>query len=620
VTGNPLRLPEIKLPQGSDAVESWVAVRLEDPELCGRYVARVIRGVKIGPSPDWLRQRLEKVGVRSISNVVDVTNYVMLEIGEPLHAFDYHLLGKNGGGRPTIVVRRAREGEKFTTLDGQERTLNRDNLLIADETRAIALAGVMGGQNTEINQNTADVLIESAWFKPQNIRSTSKRLELRTESSYRFERGADIGIADWASRRAAQLILETAGGELLRGVVDAYAAPPAPKEVTVRHRKTTQLLGIEIPAAQAAQHLQRLGLDLVEESAEICRVRIPTFRVDLKREVDLIEEIGRLHGVEKIPSTPPRGAVGSNEFDSVHDEHAEARRFLIGLGLSEAQGQTLISSPAARLVTDAAVALQNPLSSDMNMLRPSLIPGLLDTLRHNLNRKNNDVAVFEIGRVFRLENGAPREQRNVAIALTGLRQGGFWSGAERDATFDVFDLKGVLEEFLEQFGVRGVNYLRRNEAVSPFIESAVIQLGGKLTLGEIGQLSPLWARRYDLRDRVLLAELNLDMLVARRKTEKSFKPLPAFPEVRRDVAMILPESMTHETVLNAIRKLKPANLERVELFDVFHGRNIPSGQKSMAYAFTYRHPERTLTDAEVNAAHEKIMEQFRKELSATIRD
>jgi len=325
-----------------------------------------------------------------------------------------------------------------------------------------------------------------------------------------------------------------------------------------------------------------------------------------------------LHGVDRIPSTPPRGAIGVNEFDSIHDEHADARRLLMALGLTEAQGQTLISSESAKLINATTVALQNPLSSDMNVLRPSLIPGLLDTLRHNLNRKNNDVAVFEIGRVFRLENGAVREQRNLGLALTGLRQAGSWSGGE--ATFDIFDLKGMLEEFLEQFGVRGVNYVRRTEALLPFVESAIVQLGGKLTLGEIGQLSPLIARRYDLRDRALFAELNLDLLVSRRNTDKSFKPLPAFPEVRRDVAMIVPESTTHETVLNAVKKLKPANLERVDLFDVFHGQNIPPGQKSMAYAFTYRHPERTLTDAEVGAAHQQVLEQFRKELNATIRD
>jgi phenylalanyl-tRNA synthetase beta chain len=588
--------------------------------LCGRYAARVVRGVKVGPSPDWLRQTLEKVGIRSISNVVDVTNYVMLEIGQPLHAFDYHLLGKGASGTPTIVVRRAAEGEKFTTLDGQQRTLTKDNLLIADETKAIALAGVMGGQNTEINDQTVDVLIESAWFKPQNIRATSKRLELRTESSYRFERGADIGICDWASRRAAQLILETAGGELLSGVVDAYPEPPAPKEITLRHAKTAALLGVEIPGAESARHLRSLGLEVSADNSSECTVRVPTFRVDLKQEVDLIEEIARLHGVDRIPATPPRGAIGSHAFDTVHDVYADARRLLNGLGLSEAQGQTLISGESAKLITNEFVALQNPLSSDMNVLRPSLIPGLLDTLRHNLSRKNNEVAVFEIGRVFRSENAITREQRNVAIALTGLRQQGFWSGEDRDATCDIFDLKGVLEEFLEQFGLRAVTCARRNETISPYIECATVQLGGKLTLGEMGQLSPLLAKKYDLRDRVLLAELNLDLLLARRNTGKTFKSLPAFPSVRRDVAMILPESTTHESVLNAVRKLKPANLERVDLFDVFHGKNIPAGQKSMAYAFTYRHAERTLTDAEVNAAHEKIVEQFRKELQATIRD
>lgn len=620
LTGNPLKIPEIKLTEGREPVTKWVAVRIGDAELCGRYTARVVHGVKIGPSPDWLRQTLEKVGVRTISNVVDVTNYVMLEIGQPLHAFDYHLLGKSGVGTPTIVVRRAAEGEKFTTLDGQERTLTNDNLLIADETKAIALAGVMGGANTEINISTVDVLIESAWFKPQNIRATSKRLELRTESSYRFERGADIAIGDWASRRAAQLILQTAGGELLSGAVDAYPAPPAANEITLRHAKATQLLGIEIPAAQSAQHLRRLGLEISKEGHDSCTVRVPTFRVDLKREVDLIEEVARLHGIDKIPATPPRGAIGANEFDSVHDEHAEARRLLMSLGLSEAQGQTLISRDAAKLVTSATINLQNPLSSDMDVLRPSLVPGLLDTLRHNLSRKNTDIALFEVGRVFQNENDKINERRNVAVALTGLRQAGFWTRADRDATFDIFDLKGILEEFLEQFGVRGVNYARQAESAPPLIESATVQLGGKLTLGVMGQLSPIVAKRYDLRDPVLIAELNLDMLVARRNTEKSFKPLPAFPSVRRDVAVIGPESLTHEAVLNAVKKLKPANLERVELFDVFHGQNIPAGQKSMAYAFTYRHAERTLTDAEVNSAHEKIVEHFRNELQATIRD
>jgi phenylalanyl-tRNA synthetase beta chain len=340
--------------------------------------------------------------------------------------------------------------------------------------------------------------------------------------------------------------------------------------------------------------------------------------VDLKREVDLIEEVARLFGIENIPSTPPRGAIGSNAFDSIHDQLAEARRILTGLGLSEAQGQTLISGASAKL-TGEPVALQNPLSSDMDALRPSLIPGLLDALRHNLNRKNHDVALFEIGRVFAPNNGQVREERRVAIILTGQRQVPFWAGEDRAAKFDIYDLKGALEEFLEQFGLRGYTFARREQSTTLLLESGVIQLGKNL-LGEIGQLLPALARQYDLRDAVLIAELNLDLLLVRRNPARTLKSLPQFPTIRRDVAMLVPEATTHEAVLGAVKQVKPANLENVELFDIFRGQNVPAGQKSLAYAFTYRNAERTLTDTEVNSAHEKLVEAFKRTLSATLRE
>ena len=595
-------------------------MRVEDAELCPRYAARVVKGVKIGPSPDWLKQTLDKVGMLFISNVVDVTNFVMLESGQPLHAFDYHLISKGKDGKPTIVVRRAAEGEKFKTLDEQERTLTNQMLLIADETKAIALAGVMGGQNTEINPQTVDVLIESAYFKPQNIRATSKKLELRTESSYRFERGGDVEICDWASRRAAQLILETAGGQLAGGVVDAYPHPAVRKEITLRHHKVCDLLGVKISPTENVNYLRRLGLEVaVENAAEYCMVLAPTFRVDLKCEVDLIEEIARMYGVGNIRATAPRGAIGSNDFDVVHDELAEARRILSGLGLNEAQGQTLISNASAQFMGAGMLALQNPLSSDMDVLRPSLLPGLLDALRHNLARQNKDVALFETGRVFTQNNGQTVEERRVAIALTGSRNNLFWTGEDREAKFDIYDLKGLLEEFLEQFGVRSISYARRAESTGLFLESATVHLG-KLTIGELGQLQPALAKKHDLRDAVLLAELNLDLLLQWRKPERVFKPLPAFPVIRRDVAMLVPEATTHEAVLNTVKQAKPQNLESTELFDVFRGKNVPAGQKSMAYAFTYRSAEKTLTDAEVNAAHEKLVEQLKKTVQAVIRE
>lgn len=371
------------------------------------------------------------------------------------------------------------------------------------------------------------------------------------------------------------------------------------------------------------------------------RFAVPSWRVDLKREADLIEEIGRMYGVDRIPSTPPRGAIGVNHFDAVYDQIADARRILTGLGLSEAQGQTLIGGTEAKGATEnVPISLANPLSSDMDVLRPSLLPGLLNTLRHNISRRNEDVALFEIGRVFTFHRGAgaqeragkrpsdspekdghvPQEERRVAIALTGQRALNFWTGDNREAKFDIHDLKGLLEEFLEQFGLRGVTFSRRAESSAWFLESAAVALGSRLAFGQFGQLLPALAKKYDLREAVFLAELNLDQLLARRNASKSFKPLPQFPAIRRDVAMLVGEAVTHEAVLEVVRKTKPANLESVELFDVFRGKNVSAGQKSVAYAFTYRAADKTLTDAEVNAAHEKLVVQFKQSLQAMVRE
>lgn len=625
VTGNPLRMPEVNpatWPALPAAVAELVEVRLESPELCPRYTARVVRGVKIGPSPAWLRTALERVGLRSINNVVDVTNFVMLEIGQPLHAFDYNLVSKGAAGRPTIVVRRAAEGEVFTTLDGKEHRLGTSALLIADEQKGIALAGVMGGQNSEIQSGTTDVLIESAWFAPTNIRRTSKSLGLRTDASYRFERGADIGIADWASQRTVQLILETAGAAVAPGVVDAYPAPVELRQVTLRHAKVNELLGTRLSDAEIESMLASLGLKAsgTGGAAQPLIVRVPSYRVDLKRETDLIEEVARLFGVDKIPSTPPRGVTGSHPFDAVMDQFAGVRRLLAGLGLHEAQGQTLINDSAARWVDPSPVLLANPLSSDMNALRPSLLPGLIDSLRHNLARRSSDVALFEIGRVFRSVNGKTVEGWRVAIALTGARSPAFWAGADRDAKFDVWDLKGVVEELVEHFGMRGVVYTRRSAPTPLCIESAGVALGGKVPLGEFGQLQPALARKNDLRDAVLVAELDLDQLLARRNDGKSYKPLPEHPAIRRDVAMVVPETVTHDDVLSLVKRTKPANLEAIELFDVFRGKHVPAGQKSVAYAFTYRAPDRTLTDAEATASHGKLVEAFKQTLKAALRE
>jgi phenylalanyl-tRNA synthetase beta chain len=444
---------------------------------------------------------------------------------------------------------------------------------------------------------------------------------LRSDSSYRFDRGGDVGICDWASRRAAQLICDLANGQVLGHSIDNLPTQSAPKQITLHFAKSKDLLGIGISHAEQISSLTKLGLKIVEQTPGICTFELPSWRVDLKREVDLIEEVGRLYGIEKIPATPPRGALGANVFDSVYDQIAEARRILTGLGLNEAQGQTLLAKSEVRnQKSEEIIALANPLSSDMDVLRPSLLPGLVHSLRHNVARKNYDVALFEIGRVFISQNGIAKEERRVAIALTGQRMTNFWSGENREAKFDAYDLKGIAEEFFEQFGLRGIVFARRDESTPLFLESATISLGGKLPLGELGQLLPALAKKYDLRDAVFLAEFNLDLLLARRNPAKSLKLLPQFPSIRRDVAMLVPEATTHESVLQTVKQTKPANLENMELFDVFRGKNVPEGQKSLAYAFTYRAPEKTLTDAEVNAAHAKIVEAFKSQLHAAVRE
>jgi phenylalanyl-tRNA synthetase beta chain len=613
LTSNPLKRPEISLNTSDEKAGDLVAVEINDPDLCPRYNARVIRGVKIGPSPDWLRARLESVGIRPISNVVDVTNFVMMETGQPLHAFDLHLLAK-AEGKPTVVVRRAAGGEKFTTLDEAEHELTEDNLLIADLEKGIALAGVMGGMNTEINDTTQDVLLETAYFNPQNIRATSKATKLHTDASYRFERGADIGVTEWASQRAAQLIVETAGGALAEGAVDAFPQQPEPVEITLRHARTDALLGISIEPAKAVGYLEGLGLETTSSNDDSATFRIPTWRVDLKREVDLIEEVCRVHGVDKIPATLPMGCRSENEFDAVHDAIAETRHILTGLGLNEAQGQTLISDNAAQLVSTGAVALEYPLSSDMNALRPSLLPGLLDSLRNNLTRQTHDVALFEIGRVF--ASNQP-ERRTVALLLTGNRQAAFWQG--ENAKCDAMDLKGIVEELLETLGVFGVQFEQRSEATKFFLESAEVKMG-KNIIGQLGQLLPPLGKQYEARDAVYLAELDLGTLLQRRTTNKSFKSLPQFPVSERDVAMLVSEAVTHSDVLAVVKKAKPANLVGTQLFDVFRGKNVSDGQKSLAYSFTYRNAERTLTDKDVNAAHESLVTALKSALDATIRD
>ncbi|MBL9175833.1 MAG: phenylalanine--tRNA ligase subunit beta [Verrucomicrobiales bacterium] len=623
-TKKDLRIPDIQVAEAGVPVADAAEVRIEAPDLCPRYTARLVRGVKVGPSPDWLRSALEKVGLRSINNVVDVTNYVMLETGQPLHAFDVRRLAAGQDGRVSIIVRRPAAQEAFVTLDGVGRSLASDDLLIADGSKAIALAGVMGGENSGIADGTTEVLIESATFSPTQVRRTSKRLGLRTDASYRFERGADPGICEWASRRCAELIVRTAGGAVAPGVIDVQPTPWTPKVIPLRIHRAGEVLGVEVSREEQMGFLNRLGLEPVDSPVEtagaVVGFRIPSWRPDLKREVDLIEEIARLYGVDRIPATPPRGAKGAHPFDAVHDQMSEVRELLCALGLGEAKGQTLVKDAVAGKISDGVVALTHPLSAEMSVLRPSLLPGLLDILGHNATRRNTDVRLFEIGRVFRCERDLLHEGWRLAVVLTGARDPGFWSGADRGALCDFYDLKGIVEELLENLGLRGIHWSRVEASSDWWWESATVSLGGRLPLGKLGQIRPALAKQYGLRHAVLMAELDLDVLLARRQSARQFKPLPQYPASQRDVAIIVPEDVTHESVLAAVRKVQPAHLEAVELFDVFRGRHVPEGFKSLAYAFTYRAVDRTLKDEEVNAAQEALISAFKTALKATVRE
>ncbi|MBI5396420.1 MAG: phenylalanine--tRNA ligase subunit beta [Verrucomicrobia bacterium] len=618
LTGNPIKWPQVNFTEEETPVESLAKVRVEAPDLCPRYAARLVRGVKIGPSPDWLKTLLEKLGVRSINNVVDVTNLVLLEIGQPLHAFDYNLVAGH-----EIVVRRAQAGECIMTIDGKNRTLDEQMLVIADGQKPVALAGVMGGQHSEINDRTVDVLLESAYFFPPNIRRTSKRIGLSSESSYRFERGADIGIADWASRRAIALIQQLAGGKVARGVIDTLAKPVEKRRIACRYARVNHLLGVEVPPDASKRALAGLGLNIVSESADRAEFEVPTFRVDLQREVDLIEEIGRVHGLDKIPSVASHAMPATSQFDATFDQVRLVRQILNGLGFEEAINQTMTSPTAAALTPLAEgcslVKLQNPLNEDLSVLRPSLLPGLLQNLRVNVSRQTLDARLFEIGRVFASEKGVHEEQLSLGLAVTGAREPGAWEADARAAKLDYYDLKGAVESLLARLRIGPVEFLPVENSQGLFEQSAQVGIGGDL-FGVVGVLDAAVARQFDLRDPVLLAELDLADLLAKARGGGSYKPLPQFPAVQRDIAMIVDAAATHAQVMAAIASCRKNLVESVGVFDIFAGGTIPKGKKSVAYSLTYRAPDRTLTDAEVNRMHDEIKATLKKSLQCEIRE
>jgi phenylalanyl-tRNA synthetase beta chain len=605
LTGAPFRFPAVQVKEGEPDIAALASVEVEDRELCPRYTARLITGLTVAPSPPWLAQRLRAVGLRPINNLVDVTNYVLWELGHPLHAFDFERLAGH-----KVVVRRARPGERLRTLDGQDRPLSESMLLIADAERGVGIAGVMGGANTEVTPGTTRVLLESAYFNPVSIRRTSKRLGLATDAAYRFERGADIEGLREALDRASQMMADLAGGSVAKGILDLYPAPRPRPRIPLRLERIKRLAGTCPPKEEVLHILQRLGF-AVDDAPSPPEIIVPSFRRDVSLEDDLVEEVIRIWGYDRIPSTLPGGSLALVRRPPALRRIALVRQALAGAGLAEVITYSFVDPRHLGVLgwdpaSPDLMALRNPLSRERSVLRPSLVPGLLEAVTTNVQRQIPDVRCFEVGRVFRSggPEGLAQEEVRVGIALSGPRAARTWfAGRER---VDLYDAKGAAEHVLACLGVE--RYQVRPWA-RPFVEEG---RGGEFlvageAVGWFGELALGAREAYDVASPVFLAELSLDRLGALPPRRIRYRALPRFPAVQRDVAFVMPRDLPVEEVEREIRARGGGLLKRVALFDLYAGESIDPGKRSVAWSLVFQADDRTLTDAEVNALHAAIV-------------
>ncbi|MGC2628281.1 MAG: phenylalanine--tRNA ligase subunit beta [Candidatus Udaeobacter sp.] len=570
---------------------------------CPFFSLRKIDNVKVGQSPQWLRAKIESVGVRSINNIVDISNFVMLELGQPTHAFDADKL--KGG----INVRRARDGEKFLALDGKTYSLKPDNCVIADQQRAVGIGGVMGGEETGVTDSTKNILLEAAYFLPASIRRTARDLNLPSDASYRFERGVDPDMILRASQRAAELMGEIAGGTPAKEIQVAGEVPADPADVPLSYEKCSRVIGVAIEPNSVDEILTRFGLRKTAGTNESATWKIPSYRRDLQRDVDLIEEVLRAHGIDKIPGRTRGRFMATSAADRSHDlETLFLRHRLTGSGLSEVRTSKLISRSA--MACDKAVELRNPLSEDHVALRPNLISGLLDVLERNIRAGAESVSIFEIGRVFIPPSG--KEERHLGILLSGnIATASDWRSQIR-RSLDLFDLKGALESVIPNVSFRAGKFPDFALAVEAWSGDQRVGFGGQLLAG-----------KSSVSNSVLIAELNADLLLDKGRSAKKFRELDRYPSITRDIAMIVPEKLTHAEILREIQEPEEPLLESVQLFDLFEiekGTTATASGKSLAYRLTYRAKNRTLINEEVTTVHAKIRERLKRELGATLRE
>lgn len=612
-----IKIPQLNIKENGEKIDDYIKVEIADPDLCLRYAARVIKNVSIKPSPEWLQTCLINSGIRPINNVVDITNYVMLETNQPLHAFDYDLLSN----AKRILVRRAGEGEKIITLDDVERTLDKDMLLITDDGRPVALAGIMGGQNTEISSDTVNVLLESACFYGVGIRKTSRKLALRSDSSMRFEKGADVNGLIFALNRAADLIQELAEGEVVQGICDCYPAPQVSRTVWLRPQGVNDLLGITLSADEIKGYINDLKFPVEEKDSQL-RVEVPTYRPDIELEADLIEEVARLHGYENIPATFPgaasRGGLTpyQNFREKIKDLMARTFYEVINYSFISPRYFDMLSLPEDSRLRDT-VQVANPLSEEQSVMRTLLLPGLLETVSRNLARKNSNLAFFELGKVYFPENGdqLPREELKLGAVVAGRLESNW---LKQNVEMDFFYLKGILENFLFQLGLDNPNFAAASlDAYHPGRCARI--LCQEQELGVIGEIHPQVRQNFDIKPRVCAFELDADLLFALASPKHMMESITRYPAVERDIALLLREEIKSDQIVEVIKARGGPLLQKISLFDVYAGDRLEAGYKSLAYRMVFQSGKRTLTEAEVTQAMEDIIHALKEKLDISLR-
>lgn len=603
--GKELKYPEIKVQACDEEMSFEIDIQTD---LCKRYCGRVVKDVKVGPSPYWMQRKLIEAGMRPISNIVDITNYVMLELGQPLHAFDLDDIKYN-----KMTVKMAEEGEKFTTLDGVERTLTSDMLVIGNQDKTLDLAGIMGGENSEIKDTTTSIFIEGASFAKENIRATSKKLGLRTEASSRFEKGIDINLAEEAVNRACQLIEELGCGTVLNGMLDYYPQKEEVQKVTVNPVRINKLLGVNVPMDQFINILESLEFKCNLVYSEVLELEVPTFRLDITEDADILEEIARIYGYDNIPSASLEGNATAGVKTEKQKFIDNVKSNSIACGLNEILTYSFVSPRGVDKINLPAddgkrnfVKIMNPLGEETSVMRTTLIPNMLDVISTNISHKVEEVSAFECGNTFIPQEGLPIETKKYCVGMYGKE-------------VDFFVLKGVIESVLNNVGLKGYEIEPETTNLTFHPGRCAKIVYNNIYIGTFGELHPDVIENYNLGQRVYVAEINIDTVFENLNLTKSYNPLPKYPSTSRDIALIVKDEVFVKQIEDIIKANGEDLVESYKLFDVYKGAQIEEGHKSIAYSITYRSKDKTLTDEDVAKVHEKILSELSEKLNANLR-